>query len=282
MCTNQTFIYSHAFYVYDYTCTFVIPIALTDTNTCDLFYILQPVEHFTCNPFNEPYGMRIECVIYYTSRIDSTLSIYWYRILEGADDDQPELVNQFETQQSFFGDGELMRARFRIRNINEEHAGIYWCQIVRLSEEDNSIIELSFEPSQKIRLRPPSNYTNFPPCSNDFLSTQLSTCAINGVNLEPIKDNSFAQNVTTDSTVITNLSTDTSQGILTDGPATVKGGDELLPPWGYAVIAGGGLAVLITVVCMLCVLILTCLWLRDRRKYASRKFIASYHSFYNH
>lgn len=232
-----------------------------------MYYIDQPINQFTCNPFLS--GVKLECTIYHTN--DKTYDIYWYKIPipMGVEIADPELVNKYRlfkhtnTINNYFG-GKLMKSQFDIPSSTARHteaAGyIYWCQVVLLDESGQASSNGSFKASSAFLLRSPEWYSSFPPCSDVYQSQPNSTCARIGDSSSPPSITSNRLSTPPPNQIVTSVS---NQGSVTDSNS------NNLPPWGYAVIAGGGVASMIIITVILCILLAFC---QTLQKYKTSKF----------
>lgn len=241
----------------------------------------QPVNYLTCNPHH--FGLKLECIIYHRSA--KNYDINWYRIPIGVERANPELVNTYKLTSNIMYNipdrGQIISSRFHINPLNREHTGIYWCQII-LRNVDSSL-NTSFKPSSAFVLHSPEEYFTFPPCSDENLSQQQSKCATTGVNIEPPSlpsvpsiDNSVSvppiQIVTTPSTN-EHYNNNNHNNNNSSSSSTSDSDLSDLPPWAYAVIAGGGVISLIIMSTILCILLVFC---QALQKYKASEFGKKY------
>lgn len=228
---------------------------------CEVYYLDQPINEFTCNPILS--GVRLECTIYYKN--DKSYDIYWYKIPMGVDTADPELVNTYSRFPrtnigNYFG-GKLIKSQFHMRSLHPDAAGIYWCQVVLLDESGQASSNGSFKASSAFLLRSPEQYSSFLPCSDVYQSQLRSECARNGGDSPP---SSIPPPVTSSTSLPNQIMTSaTNQGSVIDSSSND------LPPWGYAVIAGGGVASMIIITVIVCILLAFC---QSLQKYKASEF----------
>ena len=231
-----------------------------------MYYLDQPINEFTCNPILS--DVRLECTIYHMN--DKTYDIYWYKIPMGVDQADPELVNTYRlfkhtnTINNYYG-GKLIKSQFYIRSSTARHpdaAGIYWCQVVLLDESGQASSNGSFKASSPFLLHSPEQYSSFPPCSDVYQSQPRSECARIGELSSPSPPPATSRRVNTSppNQIVNSVP---NQGSVTDSNR------NSLPPWGYAVIAGGGVASMIIITVILCILLAFC---QSLQKYKASKF----------
>lgn len=240
---------------------------------CAVYYLDQPVNHLTCRP--DHFGLKLECTIYHSNAL--SYDINWYKIPIGVDRATPQLVNVYKRTNYVYniprGDGKIINSRFRIRSPNAQHSGIYWCQIV-LQDDVNSL-NGSLKPSSAFVLHPPARYSSFPPCSDEDHSQHQSTCATTGEDIVPpslpaavIAPNN-ANTSTTQTAATDSNSVSVFMPLVPSDSMTLKDSNAIkLPPWGYAVIAGGGAITLIIISVILCTLLVFC---QSLQKYKASK-----------
>ena len=235
-----------------------------------MYYIDQPINEFTCDPTLS--DVRLECTIYY--RNDKSYDIFWYKIPMGVDQANPELVNTHRLRvqnprSNYFG-GKLIKSQLHIpMSVARSHdaAGIYWCQVVLRDEsgQASSLTNGSFKASSPFLLRPPEQYSSFPPCSDVYQSQPRSECARNGSSPPSSSNPPPVTSI--------RISTPPPNQIVTGSvPNRGSGTDSSsndLPPWGYAVIAGGGIASMIIITVIVCILLAFC---QSLQKYKASKF----------
>lgn len=190
----------------------------------------------------------------------------------GVDKANPELVNTYRLSQhqhqrnNYFG-GKIIKSQLHIRMSAARHpdaAGVYWCQVVLLDESGQATSNGSFKASSPFLLHRPEQYSSFPPCSDVFQSQPRSECArIGGGTPSP----------STPSVTPNRISTPPPNQIVTpsvpnQGSGTDSSSNDL-PPWGYAVIAGGGIASMIIITVIVCILLAFC---QSLQKYKASKF----------
>lgn len=243
----------------------LIYIACTNAagTACEVYYIDQPINHYTCDP--RWFGVKLECTIYHTSA--KNYDIYWYRIPAGVDTAKPELANEHKWTNSEYYGGRMIRSRFRIRSPRAQHSGIYWCQVVLLDELGLNILNASFVASSPFLLYSPEQYSTLPPCSSEFHSQHQSTCATTGEDTTPPSPPSEPTTSSVNKPA-TSISIDRKQE--SSNSATDSGPSDDLPPWGYAVVAGGGVISLIIIAVILCTLLVFC---QNLQKYAASKLV---------
>lgn len=236
-------------------------------SACDVYYLDQPINEFTCDPTLS--DVRLECTIYYKN--DKSYDIFWYKIPLGVDQANPELVNTHRLSQNpnYFG-GKLIKSQLYIpMSIARSHdaAGIYWCQVVLHDDsgQASSLTNGSFKASSPFLLRPPEQYSSFPPCSDVYQSQPRSECARNGINppssSNPPPVTSIRINTPPTNQIVT-------ASVPNRGSGTDSSSNDL-PPWGYAVIAGGGIASMIIITVIVCILLAFC---QSLQKYKASKF----------
>ena len=218
--------------------------------------------------------MRLECTIYHSNA--QNYDIYWYKIPVGVDRATPQLVNVYRRTSHMYnltpGVGKIINSRFRIRSPDSQHSGIYWCQIV-LRDSMHSY-NGSLKPSSAFILHSPAKYSMFPPCSDEDHSQHQSTCATTGEDIVPPSSPIAVTapndvNMLTTKTLITD-SNSFSVSMPSDFSNSMDDSDAYeLPPWGYAVIAGGGAITLIIISVILCILLVFC---QSLQKYKASKF----------
>jgi hypothetical protein len=232
-----------------------------------VYYLDQPINEFTCDPTLA--DVRLECTIYHKS--DKSYDIYWYKIPMGVDKANPELVNTYRLSQrprsNYFG-GKIIKSQLHIRMSTARHpdaAGVYWCQVVLLDESGQASSNGSFKASSPFLLHQPEQYSSFPPCSDVFQSQPRSECARIGGGTPPSSS--------TPPVTFNRVSTLPPNQIVTPSVPNQGSGTDLssnyLPPWGYAVIAGGGIASMIIITVIVCILLAFC---QSLQKYKASKF----------
>ena len=228
---------------------------------CEVYYLDQPINEFTCNPTLS--DVQLECTIYYTS--DKSYNIYWYKIPLGVDKADPEPVNTHGGNvRNYFG-GKLVKSQFHIPSSTagrSDAAGIYWCQIVSLDESGQASSNGSFKPSSALLLHSPEQYSSFPPCSDVYQSQPRSECARIGADSPPPSNPPPLTSNTSPPNQIETAPAP-NQGSGTDSSSSN------LPPWGYAVIAGGGIASMIIITVIVCILLAFC---QSLQKYKTSEF----------
>ena len=237
---------------------------------CEVYYLDQPVNHLTCNP--NLFGLRLECTVYLANA--NEYDINWYKIPAGVDRANPQLVNTYKRTNNVYnigpGAGKILNSRFRIRSPDANHAGIYWCQIV-LRDAVNGF-NSSFKPSSAFVLHSPAKYSTFPPCSDEDHSQHQTKCATTGEDIVP-PSSPVGVTAPSDANASPNqsVSTTSSSVRVPQGPSNSMEDPEMneLPPWGYAVIAGGGAVSLIIISVILCILLVFC---QNLQKYKASKF----------
>lgn len=232
-----------------------------------MYYLDQPVNQITCNP--SLFGLRLGCTIYHSNA--KNYDINWYRIPIGVDKANPELVNVYKRTNSIYeapGRGKIISSRFHIRSPSVSHAGVYWCQIVLKDEAGN--INGSLQPSSAFLFHSPARYSTFPPCSDEDHALPQSKCATTGKVIEPPSTFSvpnIASSISTSSSgqIVTTTSSHERQ---TSPNSKTDSDMNELPPWGYAVIAGGGVISLIIISIILCMMLAYC---QSLQKYKESK-----------
>ena len=171
------------------------------------------------------------------------------------------------------GGGKIINSRFRIRSPDSQHSGIYWCQIV-LQEGAHSL-NGSLKPSTAFVLHSPAKYSMFPPCSDEDHSQHQSTCATTGEDIVPpsspivVTAPNNVNMLTTQTAITDSNSVSVSMPSVSSNSREDLDANELIPPWGYAVIAGGGAITMIIISVILCTLLVFC---QSWQKYKAGKF----------
>ena len=229
-----------------------------------MYYLDQPINEFTCNPFF--FGVRLDCTAYHRSNKD--YDIHWYKIPLGVEKADPELVNSYRLYKhtnnvdNYFG-GKLIKSQFLIRSPTDSHNGVYWCQVVMLDESGHASSNGSFKASSPFLLYSSDKYSSFPPCSDVYQSQPRSTCArIGEQTLTPSQPPATSDRASTSPDQIVTFGF--GQSSVTTDPNSND-----LPPWGYAVIAGGGVASMLIITVIICILLVYC---QTLQKYKASKF----------
>ena len=244
---------------------------------CNVYYLDQPINEFHCNPFLS--GVRLDCSIYINHTNDKNYDIYWYKIPMGVEKADPELVNTYrvykDTKDNYYG-GKLIKSPFHIqsRSLSATNTGIYWCQVVLLDESGHASSNGSFRPSSPFLLHSRDKYSSFLPCSDLYQSQPQPTCARSKSPFSTTQPPATPDRVfISPDQIVTSVF---SQGSVTDSNS------NNLPPWGYAVIAGGGVASMIIITVILCILLVFC---QTLQKYKASKFSSEKlcpHVFFTH
>ena len=232
-----------------------------------MYYLDQPVNHLTCYP--DLFGLKLECTIYYKN--DKNYDINWYKIPVDVNRADPENVDIYKRTNNVYNvpdGGKILNSRFRISSPNVGHAGIYWCQI-HLRNEPHSVNN-SFRPSSAFIFYPPERYSTFPPCSDEYHSQHQTTCATTGEDIVPPSAPSVSSTANNVSLAPNQVTTPIPRITIHQRNNSMSNSDANdIPPWGYAVIAGGGAVSLIIISVIVCILLVFC---QNVQKYKASKF----------
>ena len=233
------------------------------TDECGFYYLTQPIQTFTCNPYHQLSSrIRLECIAYAVDNVP--YEIQWLRSNQS---DQSVLTNTNGVRIRNNIHKNILRSRLTIFSVNENDAGIYWCQIVLL--QDDRPRERTLKPSQETLLEAPYKYDGLPPCPPTSLHDARTACAGDRdrvAQADPTMPLTPDPNVDDGSvltpsvptpvscvlpTPLTSPTTHCDDPLLSESPTPASAG---IPSWAYGLLIGGAaVGILATSVCVVVV-----------------------------
>ena len=245
--------------------------SLLATDECEYYYLTQPIQKFTCNPYHQLNPrIRLQCTAYAVDNL--AYEIQWFRLNQ---DGKSVLTNARAVRIRMNINQNILRSWMTVFNLNESSAGVYWCQIVVLQE--TGLRGRALEPSQESTVEVPQEYDGLPPCPFHPLHDARTACA---EDIVPQSDPTVPSTPTTldDGRVLTPLLPQPTASVSpvscvlpnpSVSPATQQFHcDDTLfgqsptqastgvPPWGYGLLVGGvTIGILAISVCLVVVVV---------------------------